>query len=978
MAGHKVADGTTALRRRMLQTTGLLGGVALLALLHPTKALADCTVTAGGSVDCTSATTTGTTNNNGAAASSIDFQQLYNTGVPITAVVEPAALLDGWGLRLTQLAPAPQTISVVNNGSVFTANPASALEVDGNGGLITYSGNGSGATTNTTPLFSGVALFNRDGGGVNVGSALTPVTGNFSGGVGLYVGVPGGSADIFNGAQTIYLSGGSATSIIDAEIGIFGDARSGNGDVFIRTTGGTVVSTTLTGFGIDAHTGGGSATLISDAMIGTAGARVGTGQRSAVDFGAGGVIANQTGGAIFANTNGIYASTGGTGSVAVAMSGGSTISAVGPAANGILATGTTGPTTVNLTSAGTSITASGAASWGINGQSATGSIGVTLAGGTSVTGMGGALTFATTSGAVTVTNAGTLNSGGGLLASTVIRQTGGAFALTNSAGGVINGSLNLNATTGANTLTNAGLWNTSGTNSFGTAANTLTNTGVINVTGAASFTRLTTFNDTGGLLDLRQNVIGQPGLGNSNPGGAVTGNVNADSVTTSGAFTGGNLGLNVFLGGPASTADQLHVQGAISGTTTLLLADTSTGVGGYTGAAGIPLVTVAGANTASAVAISPSSHVIGGGYRSAGGVGVLRKGLFDYVLSDTAGTYALVSLPGQVVSETPVALTGAKSIWYETATDWDERQTHLRGGFTMGVIMPSGEAHWNPNSWMSASGSWTQRKNDTDAVVGTTALPLNLSYHQDVYSLTGGFDFNRTWGGARVQVGVMAGYVGGRTDFNADNPSGPGATRIDYSGGLIGVSGSYVKDRWFVSGLIKADLLRVTFGGGTGYDEAHANATTWGGLATGGYHFTHGGVFIEPMVSLAATTTHMGHLDIPLADVNIRYDRSDTFRGGVGVRIGNEVWSDKGHYTEVSMTGRLWNQFSGDDSSVTVANSGTAFDLTDRFGGTFGEVSGRVDCVHPDRGLTAFVSAGVKFNSRYTDTTAGLGLLYRW
>ena len=91
---------------------------------------------------------------------------------------------------------------------------------------------------------------------------------------------------------------------------------------------------------------------------------------------------------------------------------------------------------------------------------------------------------------------------------------------------------------------------------------------------------------------------------------------------------------------------------------------------------------------------------------------MLRKGLFDYQLVDNAGTYALVSLPGQVVSETPVALTGAKSLWYETATDWDERQMHLRDAFGgSGAVRPPGVApDGNSGLWMNAIGSWTHRK----------------------------------------------------------------------------------------------------------------------------------------------------------------------------------------------------------------------------------------------------------------------------
>jgi hypothetical protein len=158
--------------------------------------------------------------------------------------------VSGFGLRVVD-GSVGSSITVLNNGAVSTNQNRSGLGIFGNGGLITYSGNGGATTTGVSTVAGtsnfGLAIFNNNNGGVNIGSVSAPVTGIFSGGGGIFIGVPGDSSDQFNGNQNVFLRGGSvtatdpgtATALIPA---IFLDALSGSGSVSITTTGGTVIN----------------------------------------------------------------------------------------------------------------------------------------------------------------------------------------------------------------------------------------------------------------------------------------------------------------------------------------------------------------------------------------------------------------------------------------------------------------------------------------------------------------------------------------------------------------------------------------------------------------------------------------------------------------------------------------------------------------------------------------------------------------
>src|SRR5262249_36066755 len=148
------------------------------------------------------------------------------------------------------------------------------------------------------------------------------------------------------------------------------------------------------------------------------------------------------------------------------------------------------------------------------------------------------------------------------------------------------------------------------------------------------------FTNAGGIIDMRQGAVG-------------------DAVTVRGNFNGGansRLGVDTFLGGVGSKSDQLFVTGKVTGSTSIIVHDTNPGPGGFTGPGGIPIVTVDGNSTPANFSLSPASTVIGGSYLPING-GLLRKGLFDYILIDDPSVFALFSIPNTALFQMPVALT---------------------------------------------------------------------------------------------------------------------------------------------------------------------------------------------------------------------------------------------------------------------------------------------------------------------------------
>jgi fibronectin-binding autotransporter adhesin len=506
-----------------------------------------CAVTTGGTVNCSGTfATSNTTNQNGSNATSTDREQLFNKGSNINATIQSGTSITNYGLALTQ-GTLGGTVSLTNQGQVTTNHNFNALEIDGNGGTVSYSGNGSAISTgvSSTPgtAFAGLAIYNNGTGDVNIGTAVSPVTGTFSGQQGIYVGIPANSENTFNGNQNIFLSGGSVTETASGGAALFGDARSGTGNVFIQTTGNTTIAGAPTGFGIAAQTLSGNATSITNANIGTAAAPLGTGVLATVGSGAGSVNVSQTGGAIFATTTGINAQANGSGNVTVQTAAGSAITMVPGAGNA-----------------------------------------------------GVAISAVSNTGNVTVNTGGNISAGTGIAIAT---GGSGSAAVTNT--GTINGTLSLLA--GTNTFTNnsRGTWNTSGTSSFagtsvinnngatinlagntalvGLGSFTINNNGAINVNGAATTQNLQSFtNSTNGTLTINGGGSFTTAAPVTNNGAITVGGATAGALLASAGITN-NSGGTVTVNANGTVTDTLTNSGRVTNSGTYNADVSNTGPG---------------------------------------------------------------------------------------------------------------------------------------------------------------------------------------------------------------------------------------------------------------------------------------------------------------------------------------------------------------------------------------------------------------
>jgi hypothetical protein len=802
----------------------------------------------------------------------------------------------------------------------------------------------------------------------------------------------------FNGGQ-IDITTGAGGSVNATRLGIVAEAQLGTAAVNITTNAPVLTNgnTNLgTPFAIFATSDGGNVNVTTNATVGDFGIRAFTGVGA---FTTGNV-------AITANANvtgngaaGAFNLSTIDGQITLNVNNGAVVATANAAGDAVHAVTTgLGGVAINL-AAGTVMSSTGGGIF-IDQSAGTGSTVINTA--ASISGAGSAakpVISIATNGTATLNNTGSIFSLAGSPADLAIKEAGGSFTINNG------GSLTGRVTAGDTTFNNQNTWAVFGTNTFGAAtinnSGTLTvagvagnaasvtdftasgqltvsNTGSLIVNGAANFTGAagSAFTNAGGIIDMRQGVIG-------------------DVVTVRGNFNGGansRLGVDTFLGGVGSRSDQLFVTGNVTGSTSIIVHDTNPGPGGFTGPGGIPIVTVGGNSTPANFSLSPASTVIGGGFLPING-GVLRKGLFDYMLIDDPAVFALVSVPNTALFQMPVALTATQTIWYETAFAWEDRQLEVRDFFHRGVAPPTvaersalpvkalplapAAPTEQPGIWMKAVGSWTNRSDTQSFAIAGTTLPIDLGYKQNVYGAIGGIDFGREAMLTRsdaVVLGLMGGYVNSGLDF------GSSATTFRFSGGTAGASATYLNNGFFADTLAKVDFLRLDIAGlpvGAGAPSAGADAQTFGVIGNLGYRVEWQRLFVEPLATLAYTRTRIGDIGLPVAGVIVNFVDAETVRGALGARFGARVVDGAGWGLDASIVARAWDQFRG-NNGANIANTGLPLLLTDNFTGTFGEVTGHLDLVRRGTGFSAFVAGGAKFNHDFITTNAKAGIRFQF
>jgi outer membrane autotransporter protein len=321
--------GSGRLIRALLSST-ILGAPVLMA---PQQTLAACSTSGTNPVTILCAentTTTDTTNSTSPNPATSDRRQLFDAN--LIGQVNAGVTVSGFGLLLVANAGGAG-INFTNNGSVI-----GGATLQGNGGTINYSGNGS---ISNSSLASALVIGNAGTGVINFGTAATPIAPNFSAGTGIQI--------VTNdGDQNSFLNGGTVSITTPTGIGLDLQSNAGNinatiGNTNIRNSSILVGSAT----GISAQTSG-NISISSSASIGVDVTPMHRGI-DAIST-SGNVTVNMTGGTInFAegtsDPRGIHAETGGAGNIEVTTSATGQITGSGANAIGInatLAAGSTG------------------------------------------------------------------------------------------------------------------------------------------------------------------------------------------------------------------------------------------------------------------------------------------------------------------------------------------------------------------------------------------------------------------------------------------------------------------------------------------------------------------------------------------------------------------------------------------------------------------------------------------------------------
>jgi autotransporter family porin len=205
------------------------------------------------------------------------------------------------------------------------------------------------------------------------------------------------------------------------------------------------------------------------------------------------------------------------------------------------------------------------------------------------------------------------------------------------------------------------------------------------------------------------------------------------------ASNGSTLGVDAFLGGPGSTADNFIVDGSVSGKTEVKVNDTNPGPG-VLNKQGIPVVYVGGNVNSNAFFLKEP----------------IDTGFFDYDLffapsSGGGGVFSLKSFLGQGAFVLPQLATAAQDLWADGAETWFDRTADLRVLLNGGMAPAEADSKLSesgplppqitPAVWVRAAGSSLDR----DASAGVSAFGNSYKFNLDLeaFNFEGGIDFGK-------------------------------------------------------------------------------------------------------------------------------------------------------------------------------------------------------------------------------------------
>lgn len=509
---------------------------------------------------------------------------------------------------------------------------------------------------------------------------------------------------------------------------------------------------------------------------------------------------------------------------------------------------------------------------------------------------------------------------------------GGPLSINNT------GSLtsDLRFTPGNDTLNNAGTFVVGPNPDFGAGADLFINTGTVRFLAGAdapvarTFTGLETFNNSGGLIDLRNDVMG-------------------DELTLPGSFIGSGssmVGFDVDLSS-GDQSDRLNISGAATGSTSLLV--------DLTGPAALNSGTIlvqGGAGT------QADAFVLAGGSQS---FGLIET---DLVFDPVGNSFSLVGAPGAAAYRTAGFVDAARNLWYESADAWSAHMRELRDG-----AWGSGAGSAGGGLWVQMHGSLEEQDNVAQTTTFGLARTFDLGFQQDYFGGQAGFDFGGKAGDdGNFAFGVTGGYINSHLKFNGVTDE----VAFDaFNGGAYATinSGSL-----FISVLGKYDYYKANSESQSGQYIADIDGDAYGAQAEIGFRIGSDSLFIEPVGTIAYVRTNLDDLVVQAS--RIEFIDDDGLRGKLGARLGASFPSAMLNTVVLYAGGNYVHEFRGKDS-IAFSNGNELVRITNRPRGDYGEAILGVNIGATDA-VSGFIEANGAMGTDFEAYGARAGLRFRF
>jgi hypothetical protein len=708
----------------------------------------------------------------------------------------------------------------------------------------------------------------------------------------------------------IYAFGGAGVTINAGSIATQGDeaaalvAKAYNGPLSITETG-SITTQGKQAPGVYALGSHGPVNLTLTGAISTKGD-----QSTGVQAFGGGDISLQVGSVSTAGADAkaIYANGAGSGTVTLGVSG----KVASSGANGVVLVNTGGATNITVASTG------------------------------SVVGAGDAIQVQSGGGPVTVSNAGTITGGAGYaIAVTGLPNTAATASAQINNTGTLVGAVNLAG--GGAKLTNAGTFVATKDSDFGGGGSQFVNTGVLKIAsgaaGAVSFQNLATFQNAGGLIELRNGHAG-------------------DVFTLSGDYVAsGNARLGLDVNG--TTADKLVIAGTASGATSVLL--TGNPAAASLLAKPMNLVQAGAGSTGTFTLANPNVGLIHYGLQP-DAASAARAGVSMAAAAAAPVSYSLTASAGAPVYGTLKLEENVQNIWRQSADAWSEHLAAMRGdawGGGKGQGASSGYGLGSGRYWVQAYGS----TGDRNQTVGG----FSTSYNQTDAGVQAGADLVRTATRlGEVGWGVTAGY----TNSQIDSQGGTLKSDVDtfnFGGYAVLNHGPY-----FANGLVKFDHHQISTSDSVAGYSANLSGNSYGAQFEVGRRFGTERFAFEPTVSLTYVRTSLDNASI--YGQTLAFDDEDGVSGKIGGRFYSNHTFANGTTAVFYAGAAAVDDFTG-GQKATFYSGGTSQNVSAGGEGAYGQavlgVSGRAT-----RNLTLYLQgdanfggsrsgAGVRFGARF-------------